>query len=169
MYEKVTERSESKFFFLLSLRAVLLCYRSRLNKTSLVIFKVLDQRIDDFTRIILDYYQISDQDLGDPGAPSQEDLFCVGRICPETDGAKLSETSTWLESSRYSGAGVRVMLRFDENCVVRNGAAEGGIGLFPGMIVGVKGRNAGGGYFSVKEIFQVWRKRPLPLKCLSRP
>jgi DNA polymerase alpha subunit B len=53
------------------------------------------------------------------------------------------------------GAGVRVMLRFDEKCVVRGGAAEGGIGLFPGMIVGVKGRNAGGGYFSVNEIFQV--------------
>jgi DNA polymerase alpha subunit B len=126
--------------------------------------QVLDKRIDDFSSIILDYYQLNDN-LGDPGIPSQDDLICVGRICPETDGAKLSETSTWLESSRFMGAGVRVMLRFDEKCAVRGGAAEGGIGLFPGMIVGVKGRNAGGGYFSVNEIFQV-RTTGLPFFCM---
>lgn len=80
----------------------------------------------------------------------------MGRICAETDGLKPSLTSTWLESSRTLGSGSRVLLRFDVNVVVRGApTGSGGLGLFAGAFVAVKGRNGGGGAFGVSEILMV--------------
>lgn len=123
---------------------------------------VLNSTIDECAEQIKEYYSI--EELGNPCYDSQEDMYCVGRICPESDGVKLTETSIQFETSRrYGGGGDRCSLRFDPEMCVRStsdptGAGsinEGGVGLFPGMIVGVKGRNAGAGYFTVSEVLLV--------------
>ena len=121
---------------------------------------VLDNTIDEAAEIIKEYYSI--EDFGNPAHPSQDDHYCIGRICPEADGVRLTETSVQLETSRrYGGGAERVGLRFDPEVIVRcsddpaYSTGEGGIGLFPGMICGLKGRNAGGGYFTVSEVLQV--------------
>lgn len=107
----------------------------------------------------MQYYGL--EDLGNPEHPSQDDMYCVGRICPEGDTVRLTETSLHFESSRRYGGGMRVPLRFDPDIVVRYSddptysSGEGGTGLFPGMIVGIKGRNPGGGFFTASEILLV--------------
>lgn len=80
----------------------------------------------------------------------------VGRLCPETDAAKMTETSTWLESSRMLGSGSRVLLKFEPDMKVRGAPpGSGGMGMFPGCLVGLKGQNGGGKLFSVKEVLMV--------------
>ncbi|CAO1612968.1 unnamed protein product [Sympodiomycopsis kandeliae] len=68
-----------------------------------------------------------------------------------------------LESSKLQGAGQRVPIWFTKDCVIKRqpGAEEGDevgsgaadlLGLFPGMLIGVKGRNGGGQGFGVEEV-----------------
>ncbi|KAI0372220.1 DNA polymerase alpha, subunit B [Pilatotrama ljubarskyi] len=124
MYEKVSERSE-----------------------------VLDDRIDHFGELVKAYYDI--EELGDPSA---EDTTVVGRIVLDAESTssgpvKLNEASLMIESSRMMGSGARVPLRFDPAVKVRRGARNtGGVGLFPGAIVALKGKNGGGGSFLATEI-----------------
>ena len=126
---------------------------------------VLDSTIDECAEQIKQYYGL--EEIGNPCLDSQEDMHSVGRICPESDGVKLTDTSIHLETSRRFGSGERVQLRFDPDVVVRSSdddaitTGEGGVGFFQGMIVGVKGRNAGGGYFIVSEILLVRPRKDL--------
>jgi len=61
-----------------------------------------------------------------------------------------------LESSRMLASGARVPLRFDQSLKIRGGpGGVGSIGLFPGAIVALRGRNGGGGWFLVTEILSV--------------
>ncbi|KAI0689714.1 DNA polymerase alpha/epsilon subunit B-domain-containing protein [Cytidiella melzeri] len=127
MYEKISDRSEA-----------------------------LDDRIDEFAELVQKHYQIPD--LGDPGASTEEEVTVVGRITFDSDSSssgamKLNEATLTLESSRAMGSGVRVPLRFDPNVKVRE-AVKGrvGIGLFPGAIVALRGKNGGGGWFLVSEV-----------------
>lgn len=54
------------------------------------------------------------------------------------------------------GSGTRMPLRFEPEVKVRGGPKGiGGIGLFPGEIVALKGKNGGGGWFLVDEILAV--------------
>jgi DNA polymerase alpha subunit B len=54
------------------------------------------------------------------------------------------------------GSGIRVPLRFDPSVKVRGGVkGAGGLGLFPGAIVAVRGKNGGAGWFLVSEILAV--------------
>jgi DNA polymerase alpha subunit B len=54
------------------------------------------------------------------------------------------------------GSGVRVPLKFMPDVKVRGGPkGQANIGLFPGAIVALKGRNGGGGWFSVSEVLTV--------------
>jgi DNA polymerase alpha subunit B len=82
----------------------------------------------------------------------------VGRIANDGD-TKLGETSTLLESSRMMGMGARVLLEFDADlkirCATRRGTGSTGIGLFPGMIAALKGKNGSGDSFVVSEILRV--------------
>ena len=91
----------------------------------------------------------------------QDDTTVVGRIVFDADstattGIKLNEAALTLESSRSMGAGVRVPLKFDPSVRLR-GAKKGigGVGLFPGAIVALRGRNGGGGWFTVTEVLPV--------------
>jgi hypothetical protein len=61
-----------------------------------------------------------------------------------------------LESSRTMGSGARVSLRFEPEVKIRGSVkGMGGIGLFPGAIVALRGKNGGGGWFLVTEILAV--------------
>lgn len=54
------------------------------------------------------------------------------------------------------GSGVRVPLRFSPELKLRRTIqGAGGLGLFPGAIVTLKGKNGGGGFFVVDEILGV--------------
>ena len=72
------------------------------------------------------------------------------------DASDKSKVSVWLEASRMMGGGHRVELRFEDGLKIKgSGEGDGGAGLFPGGIVGVKGRNVGGQFFNVNEIIMV--------------
>lgn len=129
--------------------------------------------IDDAAELVRKHYKLDD--IGDPGTTTdvgfplcfmdsilivlrQEDVTVVGRIFPDVDveSGKLTEGSMFLESSRMLSGGSRIALKFDSALVIRNnirGARS--LGLFPGAIAALKGRNGGGGYFLVKEILTV--------------
>lgn len=54
------------------------------------------------------------------------------------------------------GSGARVPLRFSPTLKIRGGPqGASSVGLFPGAIVALKGRNGGGGMFVVEEILAV--------------
>lgn len=133
--------------------------------------QVLDSTIDDMGAEIVDFYAIHTRDgegnvvrtayeigpeFADPAAQSQEDVFVVGRLCPEGEGVKMTETSTWLETSRTLGSGARILLKFVPGMTVKGASpGSGGVGMFPGCIVALKGRNGGGKLFSVSQIWMV--------------
>jgi DNA polymerase alpha subunit B len=76
----------------------------------------------------------------------------VGRIVGESD-SKLQESSIMLESSRMLGSGVRIPLRFEPNFTIQGGLPY--INLWPGMIFAARGKNGGGGWFSVTDFIEV--------------
>ncbi|CAL1713336.1 unnamed protein product [Somion occarium] len=141
MYEKISERSE-------------------------------DDRIEDIAQILKNHYGIAD--FGDPAASTEEDVVVVGRITMDSESAsaesaKLNEASLTLESSRMMGSGVRVPLKFDPDVRIRQAVrGTGGLGLFPGAIVALRGKNGGGGWFNATEILSLPplppRERPGPSK-----
>lgn len=81
----------------------------------------------------------------------------------------LSESNLVLESSRMLGAGTVIPLIFSPNCRLKTDPENNGeefglekgtksktqLGLYPGMIVGLKGKNGGGNTFTVDEILLV--------------
>jgi DNA polymerase alpha subunit B len=96
----------------------------------------------------------------DSNVPLQESITVVGRICLDSESSsqnvKLNEASLVLESSRMMGSGARIPLKFDTSVKVRGGPkGTGGVGLFPGAIVVLRGKNGGGGSFVVEEILAV--------------
>ncbi|KAJ6557301.1 DNA polymerase alpha subunit B [Mycena vulgaris] len=117
---------------------------------------VLDDRIDEFAERIREHYDLSD--LGDPSASTSDDITVVGRIIHDDDAAedstKLAEGAIALECSRAMANGARVPLRFDWNLKIRGGPQGSGSTIFfPGAIAALRGKNGGGGYFQVSEIF----------------
>ncbi|KAG6903250.1 hypothetical protein C0995_000145 [Termitomyces sp. Mi166 len=118
----------------------------------------LDDRIEEFSELIKEHYNVAE--IGDPASGTDDDIIVVGRIVHDSDTAdnappRLTETSIALEASRANG-GKRVTLRLDSFITIR-GAAQGAasLGLFPGSIVALKGKNGGGSWFLVKEILSL--------------
>ncbi|WFD30219.1 DNA-directed DNA polymerase alpha subunit pol12 [Malassezia sp. CBS 17886] len=148
----------------------------------------LDERLDEMGDAIRAAFEI-DAEYGDPSVWSQESMYTVGRICARIqppapgvgegagaeDGAhgatRLTAGGLVLETSRVVGNGQRVPLVLDPSCRVRYaGLSEGAqvaslVGLFPGMIVGVRGRNGGGNRFVAEEILV---PSPLPHPSSTR-
>ncbi|CAE6527247.1 unnamed protein product [Rhizoctonia solani] len=116
----------------------------------------LDDQIDEMAELVRKHYELPE--LGDPSAVTQDEVVIVGRIVSDSD-AKLGEGSIFLESSRMMGTGIRVPLEFDANVKIRCASSAGtgstGIGLFPGMIVALKGKNGSGDSFVVSEFLRM--------------
>ena len=112
-----------------------------------------------------------DTEFEDPSIASQESIYCVGRIClrlePESKSnsnnasTRLNPSNLMIETSRMVGNGKRVILALDPSCRARFAYTDDTtqtasvVGLFPGMIVGAKGRNGGGNRFVVEELLIV--------------
>lgn len=134
--------------------------------------EALDDQLDSVTTLLVETYGLSEEDISDPSIVSQESVYAVGRICPNAGAAAGKETTGYprlqpiaggimLEASKLVGAGQRVPLWFTKDCVLRRPPGEEGddvrgaadlLGLFPGMLVGVKGRNGGGEGFGVEQV-----------------
>ncbi|KAG0696384.1 DNA polymerase alpha subunit B [Suillus ampliporus] len=118
--------------------------------------ETLDTQLDGFGELILKHYRDVGQ-LGHPGVFSEGTSVVVGRIVLDAEasgpGVKLNDQSLILEASRAHGDGLRVPLQLAPDLKIRGGyKGLGGVGLFPGAVVALKGRNGGGGYFIASEI-----------------
>ncbi|KAJ5894322.1 hypothetical protein N7495_006013 [Penicillium taxi] len=110
--------------------------------------EILDDRIDEFTAIFQKKYDSEDLTFGSAAIQSTSEIIAVGRIASDALEGKLNAASLVLETSRRTGAGRRVPLKFD---------SVAGINFFPGQIVALRGINPSGDYFTVKEVL------PIPL------
>ncbi|KAL8786008.1 MAG: hypothetical protein Q9195_008389 [Heterodermia aff. obscurata] len=107
--------------------------------------EVLDDRIDEFQNIIQEHHHLEDSAFGNASSQSTEETIAVGRIASDTLEGRLNAASLLLETSRRTGAGLRVPLKVD---AVSHG-------FFPGQIVACKGINASGEYFAVSEVLEI--------------
>ena len=107
--------------------------------------EVLDDRIEEFQSLIQSCHSIEDSAFGNAASESTNEIIAVGRIASDTPEEKLNAASLMLETSRRTGAGLRVPLK------VESVSYE----FFPGQIVAVRGINASGDYFSVNEVIEM--------------
>lgn len=119
--------------------------------------EVLDERIDAFMPIIMKAHNLDESIFGSAAAQSTNEIVAVGRIASDTPENKLNASSIVLEMSRRMGAGLRVTLDV-------SGLPK--YSFFPGQIVAVRGTNASGMYFSVKEVLSV-PHLPMPVSTPS--
>ncbi|KAI9883497.1 MAG: mRNA cap guanine-N7 methyltransferase [Watsoniomyces obsoletus] len=108
--------------------------------------EVLDDRIDEFTGIVQEHYQLPDSAFGSAANQSTNEIIAVGRIASDSLDGRLNAASLVLETSRRVGAGLRVPLRVEDIPTFE---------FFPGQIVALRGVNASGEYFSVTEILEI--------------
>ncbi|KIW33432.1 uncharacterized protein PV07_00284 [Cladophialophora immunda] len=114
--------------------------------------EVLDERIDDFLALVQKAHNLEDSAFGNAAAQRTSEIVAVGRIACDTADGKLNSASLVLEMSRRMGAGLRVPLKVDGLPSYQ---------FFPGQIVALRGTNASGLYFTVKEVLSV-PKLPMP-------
>lgn len=105
--------------------------------------EILDDRIDEFMTLFQKEYETEDLPFGSAATQSTSEIVAVGRIASDSMEGKLNPASLVLETSRRTGAGLRVPLKVDNLPAVN---------FFPGQIVALRGINASGNYFSVKEV-----------------
>lgn len=119
-------------------------YRT-MNLKLLEIADYYDERIDAFTRIVADSYNLEDAQFSDPTRQSQSEIYTVGRIVPDSplsSSSDLNVDSLFLETSRSSGFGCRIPLDISNisKC-----------SFFSGQIVAFRGINSTGKSFKVIE------------------
>ena len=107
--------------------------------------EVLDDRIDEFQSLIQSHYNLEDAAFGNAASESTNEIVAVGRIVSDTPEGKLNANSLMLETSRRTGAGLRVPLK------VESISWE----FFPGQIVAVRGINPSGDFFSINEVLEM--------------
>ncbi|RAL14601.1 DNA-directed DNA polymerase alpha subunit POL12 [Aspergillus homomorphus CBS 101889] len=105
--------------------------------------EILDDRIDEFTALFQKQYESQEITFGSAATQSTSEIVAVGRIASDSMEGKLNPASLVLETSRRTGAGVRVPLKLD---------SVPSANFFPGQMVALRGINASGNYFSVKEV-----------------
>ncbi|RAK71265.1 DNA-directed DNA polymerase alpha subunit POL12 [Aspergillus fijiensis CBS 313.89] len=105
--------------------------------------EILDDRIDEFTALFQKQYESDEITFGSAATQSTSEIVAVGRIASDSMEGKLNPASLVLETSRRTGAGVRVPLKLD---------GVPSANFFPGQMVALRGINASGNYFSVKEV-----------------
>lgn len=106
---------------------------------------ILDDRIEEFQDLVQAHYGLDDTAFGNAANQRTEEIIAVGRIVSDALEGRINASSLMLETSRRTGAGLRVPLR------VESISHE----FFPGQIVAVRGINASGEYFSVKEVLEM--------------
>ena len=107
--------------------------------------EVLDDRIDEFQSLVQAHHNLEDSAFGNAANQATSEIIAVGRIASESMEGKLNASSLMLETSRRTGAGLRIPLK------VESMSYE----FFPGQIVAVRGINASGLYFSVNEVLEM--------------
>ena len=107
--------------------------------------EVLDDRIDELQSLVQSHHNLEDSIFGNAASQATSEIVAVGRICSESLEGKLNASSLMLETSRRTGAGLRVPIK------VESISHE----FFPGQIVALRGINASGLYFSVTEVLEV--------------
>jgi len=107
--------------------------------------EVLDDRIDEFQSLVQAHHNLEDSAFGNASNQATSEIVAVGRIASESLEGKLNASSLMLETSRRTGAGLRIPLE------VESTSHE----FFPGQIVAVRGINASGLYFSVSEVLEM--------------
>lgn len=118
--------------------------------------EVLDDRIDEFLEVFQKHHQLDDTSFGSAAHKSTKEVVAVGRIACDSLEGKLNLASLVLESSRRTGGGLRIPLNVEQLAHVQ---------FFPGQIVALRGINASGEYFTVKEVLSV----PLLPSAASSP
>jgi len=108
--------------------------------------EILDDRIDDFMRLVQEHHKLEDSVFGNAASQSTSEIVAVGRVASDSAEGKLNAASLVLETSRRMGNGLRVPLDM---------ANIKGYSFFPGQIVALRGTNASGHAFNVKEILEV--------------
>lgn len=108
--------------------------------------EILDERIDDFTAIIQQHHSIEDSAIGSAASQGTTDIVAVGRIASDSREGKLNAASLVLETARRTGRGLRIPLKMDN---IKSWS------FFPGQIVALRGHNATGKEFLVKEILEI--------------
>lgn len=106
---------------------------------------ILDDRIEEFQELVQSHYGLDDAAFGNAANQKTSEIIVVGRIVSDALEGKINASSLMLETSRRTGAGLRVPLR------VESISFE----FFPGQIVALRGINASGEYFSVNEVLEM--------------
>lgn len=107
--------------------------------------EILDDRIEEFQSLVQAHHNLEDAAFGNAASKATNEIIAVGRIASDALEGKINAASLVLETSRRTGAGLRVPLK------VQSASQE----FFPGQVVAVRGINASGEYFSVEEVLEV--------------
>ncbi|KAK8154502.1 LOW QUALITY PROTEIN: DNA polymerase subunit alpha B [Phyllosticta citrichinensis] len=105
--------------------------------------EILDDRIDEFLQIVQEHHKLEDSAFGNPASQSPSEIIAVGRIASDSSEGRLNAASLVLETSRRTGAGLRVPLRVDN---------LPDYSLFP---VAIRGSNASGSFFQATELLEI--------------
>ncbi|KAK2861136.1 hypothetical protein FQN49_004502 [Arthroderma sp. PD_2] len=108
--------------------------------------EILDDRIDEFMAIVQKHHKLEDSAFGNAAHQSTREIVAVGRIASDSPEGRLNTASLVLETSRRTGAGLRVPLKVD---------SLQHINFFPGQIVALRGINASREYFTVYEVLSI--------------
>ena len=108
-------------------------------------FEVLDNRIDEFQSLIQAHYNLEDSTFNNAANRAISEIVAVERVISDTLEERLNVSSLIIETSRRTGAGLRVPLR----------AESISYKFFPRQIVAVREINASGEYFSVNEVLEM--------------
>ncbi|KAF2137527.1 uncharacterized protein K452DRAFT_278516 [Aplosporella prunicola CBS 121167] len=108
--------------------------------------EILDDRIDEFLQLTQEYHKLEDSAFGNPASQSTSEIIAVGRIASDSNEGRLNAASLVLETSRRTGAGLRIPLRVDKLPTYS---------FFPGQVVALRGQNASGTFFQATEILEL--------------
>ncbi|KAL7625636.1 DNA-directed DNA polymerase alpha subunit pol12 [Parahypoxylon ruwenzoriense] len=119
--------------------------------------EILDDRIDEFARLMRDHKNIDESEFGSAAIQSTTEIVAVGRIASDSSEGKLNIASLILETSRQTGGGLRIPLNLQK----LNNRYQ----FFPGQIVAFRGINSSGREFTVQEVLEI----PLLPNAASTP
>ncbi|KAF5024877.1 hypothetical protein F66182_3035 [Fusarium sp. NRRL 66182] len=108
--------------------------------------EILDDRIDSFMALVQTHHKLDETEFGSAAAQSTAEVVAVGRIASDSSEGKLNAASLVLETSRRTGMGLRVPLKMD---------SIPSWSFFPGQIVALRGTNASGSEFVVKDVLEI--------------